>query len=398
MPLTVMSRCASAVGETTSPLRSPSTDGPPEIRWKPSQPSATRTAASTSQPTRRIGRCGRCGRQPPLARAPPPAPQLADAAQRRAVVRDPAIVGTIVDGVELDAARVGPPHGRRGPGEAAAGSGERRTGRRDRLPLGRLRGARCCGSRTRQRRLSGDGTSCFARGLHGGPQPVEEVATRYSRWDGPGEGWLAGDGRDGRRTPHERRETAPGAATRFLRMQPSDISGIVSAGAPVVSPDGSVVAFVVGRVDQPANRYRSQIWVAAASGEVPARPLSAGEKGDGSPVWAPDGRSLAFTSHRGEKDEETTIHVIPVDGAGETRTIAAMKGGVDHLVLVAGRAAPRLRLPHARQPLRRGGPGQAAGPGRSPTSSPASTARAGSTTGPATSTSSRPTGPRRRGT
>jgi len=115
-------------------------------------------------------------------------------------------------------------------------------------------------------------------------------------------------------------------------MQPSDISGIVSAGAPVVSPDGSVVAFVVGRVDQPANRYRSQIWVAAASGEVPARPLSAGEKGDGSPVWAPDGRSLAFTSHRGAKDEETTIHVIPVDGAGETRTIAAMKGGVEHLV------------------------------------------------------------------
>ena len=99
-------------------------------------------------------------------------------------------------------------------------------------------------------------------------------------------------------------------------MQPSDISGIVSAGAPVVSPDGSVIAFVVGRVDQPANRYRSQIWVAAASGEVPARPLSAGEKGDGSPVWAPDGRSLAFTSHRGEKDEETTIHVIPVDGPG----------------------------------------------------------------------------------
>ena len=133
----------------------------------------------------------------------------------------------------------------------------------------------------------------------------------------------------GGRTEAERR--APGAATRFLRMQPSDISGIVSAGAPVVSPDGSVIAFVVGRVDQPANRYRSQIWVAAASGEVPARPLSAGEKGDGSPVWAPDGRSLAFTSHRGEKDEETTVHVIPVDGAGETRTIAATKGGVDHL-------------------------------------------------------------------
>ena len=107
-PLTVMSRCASAVGETTSPLRTPSTDGPPERRWKPSQPSATNTAARTSQPTRRIGRCGTCGRQPP--RREPRRPPRSSLMRRSDAPWSPTqrIVGTIVDGVELDAARVGP--------------------------------------------------------------------------------------------------------------------------------------------------------------------------------------------------------------------------------------------------------------------------------------------------
>ncbi len=85
---------------------------------------------------------------------------------------------------------------------------------------------------------------------------------------------------------------------------------------------------MVGRIDEAANRYRSQIWLAPADGGRPARPLTAGEKGDGSPVWSPDGTTVAFVSHRGEKDEEATLHLIPVDGPGEVRTVAAMKGGI----------------------------------------------------------------------
>ena len=37
-------------------------------------------------------------------------------------------------------------------------------------------------------------------------------------------------------------------------MLPSDIGGLVAAGFPRVSPDGSQVAFVVTRVDADANR------------------------------------------------------------------------------------------------------------------------------------------------
>ena len=126
----------------------------------------------------------------------------------------------------------------------------------------------------------------------------------------------------------ERQRSPPATVTT---MRPTDIAGIVSASSPAVSPDGSLVAFVVSRVDEPANRYRSQIWLAPASGDAAAEPLTSGDQRDGSPVWSPSGRALAFTSHRSEKDEETTIHVMPVGGPGETRTIAALRGGVDGL-------------------------------------------------------------------
>ena len=235
---------------------------------------------ATSQPTRRIGRRGSVRPPAAAARAPPPTPQLADAAQRRALVRDPAVVGAIVDRVELDAARVGAPTVGAVPAKPRRGdvSGARGVVIGSRSVGSGARGA--CGSRTRQRRLSGDGTGCFARGLHGwAPSPwrkmrhVTHAGTDLARAGGQG----------GRVRGPRRRGTPPGATARFLRMQPSDISGIVSAGAPVVSPDGSMVAFVVGRVDQPANRYRSQIWVADGIGRGAGPAAHAGEKGDGIP-------------------------------------------------------------------------------------------------------------------
>ncbi len=49
-------------------------------------------------------------------------------------------------------------------------------------------------------------------------------------------------------------------------MQPADIGRLVTVADPKVSPDGSLVAFVVTRVDLDANRYDSAVWLAAADG------------------------------------------------------------------------------------------------------------------------------------
>ena len=104
-------------------------------------------------------------------------------------------------------------------------------------------------------------------------------------------------------------------------MQPADIAGLVEVSDPRVSPDGRTIAFVVTTVDLEANRYRGRVWLAAADGSEPPRPFTAGEHRDGRPRWSPDGRELAFVSHR--EGEGSELYVLPVTGGGELRRAAS---------------------------------------------------------------------------
>ncbi len=115
-------------------------------------------------------------------------------------------------------------------------------------------------------------------------------------------------------------------------MKPSDIGALLTVGEPAVSPDGRSIAFVVTRVDEEANDYRSQVWLAAADGASPPRPFTTGDHKDGHPTWSPDGSRLAFTSERGEGEKaKTTLHVAPVDTGGEVLTLARLQEGANGL-------------------------------------------------------------------
>ncbi|WP_088321128.1 S9 family peptidase [Kineosporia sp. R_H_3] len=99
-------------------------------------------------------------------------------------------------------------------------------------------------------------------------------------------------------------------------MLPEDIGRLVTVGDPRVSPDGGHVAFAVTHVDLPGNRYRSAVWVAAADGSQPPRPLTAGDRRAGSPRWSPDGSRVAVTTV-GE-DGTCALEVVPFSVPGET--------------------------------------------------------------------------------
>jgi dipeptidyl aminopeptidase/acylaminoacyl peptidase len=93
-----------------------------------------------------------------------------------------------------------------------------------------------------------------------------------------------------------------------------------AVGQPTVSPDGRRVAFVVATTSLDDNTTRSKVWLDDS-------PISGGEH-DANPTWSPDGRFLAFTSRRGEKKGDSTLHVLPIGMPGETRTLCTMPDGL----------------------------------------------------------------------
>ncbi len=115
-------------------------------------------------------------------------------------------------------------------------------------------------------------------------------------------------------------------------MLPSDLAALVNVGQPAVSPDGHTIAFVVSRVDEEDNTYRSQIWLAADDGASPPLPFTSGEFKDANPTWSPDGGRLAFTSTRGEGEKsKSSMHVAPVHTGGEVVTLAKLTEGAEAL-------------------------------------------------------------------
>ena len=92
---------------------------------------------------------------------------------------------------------------------------------------------------------------------------------------------------------------------------------------PQVSRDGKWVAYTVSTPDMDANRGVSNIWVISTTGGVVMQLTQSGH--DSSPVWSPDGKTLAFLSSRAG---ESQVYLLSMEG-GEAHALTKFSTGAD---------------------------------------------------------------------
>jgi dipeptidyl aminopeptidase/acylaminoacyl peptidase len=93
---------------------------------------------------------------------------------------------------------------------------------------------------------------------------------------------------------------------------------------PQISPDGKWVAYTVATPDMDANRNVTNIWIVSTSGGAPPAQLTQSGH-DSSPVWSPDGKTLAFLSSR---SGDSQVYLLSLEG-GEAQRLTKLSTGAD---------------------------------------------------------------------
>lgn len=119
-------------------------------------------------------------------------------------------------------------------------------------------------------------------------------------------------------------------ATRKRHLTFEDMMGIHRVSSPNVSPDGKFVAYVTTKHDHIENTQKSTIRLLDLKTKE-SRILTPGPGSHANPAFSPDGRHLAFTSSRDEK-EGSQLWIMPLQRPGEARQVTKGQGGVSQIV------------------------------------------------------------------
>ncbi len=122
---------------------------------------------------------------------------------------------------------------------------------------------------------------------------------------------------------------SPVATSAPRAMKLLDLLEVPSLGDPRLSPDGRQLLYVLSAADWRADRRTGHIWRANVDGSGTIQ-MTSGQRGESSPRWSPDGRTIAFIATRDTGAAGAQIYLLNNAG-GEARALTHHATAVSNL-------------------------------------------------------------------
>jgi dipeptidyl aminopeptidase/acylaminoacyl peptidase len=125
-----------------------------------------------------------------------------------------------------------------------------------------------------------------------------------------------------------------------------DLLSVPRLADPELSPDGRDIVFTRSDANWKSGKRISHVWRVRVDGNSAPVQLTNGAEDENDPDWSPDGKTIAFTTKRGD-DEFAQIYLLPVDG-GEARRLTTHASAVSNISWAPDGSALYFSAPEAK--------------------------------------------------